>query len=195
MATILWTVWHRRNQIRTLNNDYPITQVVQNAKQTLQDFHNANMVQAAQVPISARPRVRWKPPPEASLKVNFDGATIKDIGKAGPGAMIRNSSGQVLASLSEQVPLPHTSDIVEALAAAQAISFALELGFSSFILEGDSEVVIKSLKSDEATLSPFGHILNSAKQKTETSCCISFSHIRRLGNSVAHNLAKYARHV
>ena len=57
--------------------------------------------------------------------------------------MIRNSSGQVLASISEQVPLPHTSDIVEALAAARAISFALELGFSSFILEGDSKVVIK----------------------------------------------------
>ena len=109
--------------------------------------------------------------------------------------MIRNPSGQVLASISEQVPLLHTSDIVEALAAARAISFALELGFSSFILEGDSEVIINRLKSDEVTLSPFGHILDSAKQKTETSCCISFSHVRKLGNSIAHNLAKYARHV
>ena len=172
-----------------------MTQVVQNAKQALQDFHNANMVQSAQIPIGACPRVKWKPPLDASLKLNFDGTTFKDIGKAGLGAVIRNSSGQVLASISEQVPLPHTSDIIEALAAAQAISFALELGFSSFILEGDSEVVIKSLKSDEATLSPFGHIQDSAKQKTETSCCISFSHIRRLGNSVAHNLAKHARHV
>ena len=104
-----------------------------------------------------------KPPPDASLKVNFDGATFKDIGKAGLGAVIRNSSGQVLASISKQVPLLHTSDIVEALAAARAISFALELGFSSFILEGDSEVIINRLKSDEATLSPFGHILDSAK--------------------------------
>ena len=59
-----------------------------------------------------------------------------------------------------KVPLPHTSDIVEALAAARAISVALELGFSSFILEGDSEVVIRSLKSDDASLSPFSHILD-----------------------------------
>ena len=29
-----------------------------------------------------------KPPPDASLKVNFDGATFKDIGKAGLGAVI-----------------------------------------------------------------------------------------------------------
>ena len=109
--------------------------------------------------------------------------------------MIRNSSGQVIASLFEQVPLPHTSVIVEALAVARAISFALELGFSSFILEGDSEVVIRSLKSDDASLSPFGHILDLAKEKIETSCCISFSHVRRLGNSVAHKLAKHARRV
>ena len=118
MATILWTVWHRRNQIKTLNKDYLITQVVQNAKQTLQDFHNANMVQSAQVPISARPPVRWKPPPEASLKVNFNDATFKDIRKVGLGVVIRNSFGQVLASLFEQVPLPHTLNIVEALVAA-----------------------------------------------------------------------------
>ena len=101
MATILWTVWHRRNQIRTSNKDHPITQVVQNAKQALQDFHNANMVQSAQVTFSAHPRVRWKPSPNASLKVNFDGPAFKDIGKAGLGAVIRNSFGQVLASISK----------------------------------------------------------------------------------------------
>lgn len=127
MTTILWIVWHRGNQIRTLNKDYPITQVVRNAKKTLQDFHNANMVQSAQVPTSARPRVRWKPPPEASLKVIFDGATLKDIRKVGLGDVIQNSSGQVLASLSEQVTLPHISDIVEALAAAGAVSLHLNL--------------------------------------------------------------------
>uniref|UniRef100_UPI0039818262 hypothetical protein n=1 Tax=Salmonella sp. s36468 TaxID=3159641 RepID=UPI0039818262 len=37
-------------------------------------------------------------------------------------------------------------------------------------------------------------ILAAAKTSTDVSC-ISFSHIRRLDNSVAHNLAKHARHV
>ncbi|KAK9985163.1 hypothetical protein SO802_034688 [Lithocarpus litseifolius] len=63
--------------------------------------------------------------------------------------------------------LSHTHrTLSEALAAARTISFALELGFSSFMLEGDSEVVIRSLKSDDASLFPFGHILNSVKEKT-----------------------------
>ena len=81
------------------------------------------------------------------------------------------------------------------MAVARAIHFAQEIGLNSFILEGDSETVIKCLKSDDDSLSPFGHILAAAKATTETNCCISFSHIRRFGNFVAHNLAKHARHV
>ncbi|KAL0002250.1 hypothetical protein SO802_016031 [Lithocarpus litseifolius] len=101
---------------------------------------------------------------------------------------------KVLASLSEQIQLPYSSDLVEAMVAVKAISFAADLGFSRFILEGDSELIIKALRNKEATLAPFGHILDAAKNSTDVNC-ISFSHIRRLGNAVAHNLAKHARHV
>ncbi|KAL0014626.1 hypothetical protein SO802_001695 [Lithocarpus litseifolius] len=127
--------------------------------------------------------------------MNFDGAIFKEIHKAGLSGVIRNSLGQSIASLSELVNLPYSSDIVEAMAAARAIYFAQEIGLNSFILDGDSEAVIKCLISDDDSFSSFGHILVAAKATTETSCCISFSHIRRLGNSVAHNLAKHARHV
>ncbi|XP_075636769.1 uncharacterized protein LOC142609006 [Castanea sativa] len=126
------------------------------------------------------------------LKVNFDGATFRDIGRVGIGVVIRDSAGQAIASLSEQVHLPHSFDIVKALAIARAISFALELGFSSFILEGDSEAVIKSLTTED--VSPFGHILALAKGNTNSSSGISFSYIHKLGNSIAHNLTKHARH-
>ena len=100
----------------------------------------------------------------------------------------------MLASLSKQIQLPYSSDLIEAMAAARAISFAAELGFSRFILEGDSELIIKALLNKEDSLAPFGHILAAVKTSTDINC-ISFSHIRRLGNSVAYNLAKYARHV
>ena len=55
-------------------------------------------------------------------------------------------------------------------------------------------MIIKALKNEEDSLAPFGHILAAAKTSTDANC-ISFSHIRRLGNSIAHNLAKHARHV
>ena len=126
-------------------------------------------------------RVRWSPPP---LILNFDGATFKDIGRAGLGVVVRDSQGQALALLSERVPLPFSSDLVEALATVRAISFALEIGCLSFILEGDLERVINTLSSSEHFLSPFGHILDSTKALTESSC-ISFFHVCQLGNFVA----------
>ena len=58
---------------------------------------------------------------------------------------------------------PYSLYIFEALAVARAISFAFELGLSSFILDGDSEIVIKSLISEDVSFSPFGHILALAK--------------------------------
>ncbi|KAL0009461.1 hypothetical protein SO802_010963 [Lithocarpus litseifolius] len=143
--------------------------------------------------LHAPPQRIWSPPPAQTWKVNFDGVTFKDIGKAGIGVVIRDSQGQAMASLSEQIHLPFSSDMVEALAAARAISFALEIVCSPFILEGDSELVIKTLCSEERSLASC-HILESAKALTEANC-ISFSHVRCIGNSVANNLAKHARHV
>ena len=100
----------------------------------------------------------------------------------------------MLASLLEQIQLPFSSDLVEAMVAARALSFAAELGFSRFILEGDSELIIKALQSNEDFLAPFGHILEVAKSTTYVNR-VSFTHVRRLGNAVAYNLAKHARHV
>ena len=68
--------------------------------------------------------------------------------------------------LSKLVNLPYSSDIVEAMAATRAIYFAQEIGLNSFILEGDSEAVIKFLRSDDDSFSPFGHILVAAKATT-----------------------------
>ena len=108
-------------------------------------------------------RVAWHPPPDGCLKINFDGATFNDINKAGLGVVIRDSFGQVLASLSEQIQLPFSSDLVEAMATARALSFVAEFGFSRFILEGDSKLIIKALQSKEDSLAPFGHILATTK--------------------------------
>ena len=135
---VMWILWYRRNQMRVKNEDFPISQVVPFAVQALQDFSNANSTAQAPSVTKFPSHSRWSPPLLNSLKVNFNGATFKDIGKAGLGVVIRNGHGQVLVSLSEQIHLPFSSDMVEALATARAMSFALEIGLSSFILEGNA---------------------------------------------------------
>lgn len=108
--------------------------------------------------------------------------------------MVKDCNGSVVASLSEQAPLLFSPEIVEAMATARAIQFAQELGFSPYILEGDAEVVINTLKSDES-LSSFGQIIPLAKSSLVTNSCISFSYVHRVGNKITHNLARHARHV
>ena len=73
-----------------------------------------------------------RPPPRAQLsspqpncfKLNFDEAIFPELGKAGLGVVINDSQGIVIASLLEQAPLPFSSNIVEAMAAARALVFA-----------------------------------------------------------------------
>ena len=84
--------------------------------------------------------------------------------------------------------------LIEALAAIKSISFDRELDLPSVIVEGDSEVAIKALRSVDESLATFGHLIASAKPSTIAFRSISFSHTRKLGNSVAHNIAKHARH-
>ena len=37
------------------------------------------------------------------------------------------------------------------------------------------------------------HIISLAKSTLDTNVCISFSHVRRLGNKVAHSLTRHVR--
>ena len=109
--------------------------------------------------------------------------------------VVHDCQGNAIASLSEQAPLPFSPNIVEAIAAARAITFAQEFGIAEFMLEGDSEVVINSPQSKEASLSSFGHLLETAKSTLVTGKCIASSNVRRTGNKVVHNLVKHVRHV
>ena len=194
LAMIMWTISHRRNQLRTSRKEFPLSQVLPSATLALSDFQWADPSSPSRSLSSTASQVRQTPPSDGAYKINFDGVTFQDIEKAGLGVVIWNSQGQAIASLSEQKFLPFSSDIVEALAAARALSFAYELGLTSFILVGDLETIIKELKADVDSFSPFGHILASAKSSIAINNCISFSHVRGLGNFITHNLTKYTRH-
>ena len=115
------------------------------------------------------------------------------MGKAGLGVVVHDYHGSAITSLSEQAPLLFSPVIVEAMVAARAMTFAQELGITEFMPKGDSEVVINTLRSTEASLSTYDHLLESAKSALVTSKCIAFSHICRSGNRVAHNLAKHVK--
>nr|POE70304.1 hypothetical protein CFP56_49648 [Quercus suber] len=81
--------------------------------------------------------VCWHPSIALLLKVNFNGATFRDLNVAGLGVVIQDSKGRVKASLSKKINLPPSFDDAEALVAVRAIHFAQDLDLFALILEGD----------------------------------------------------------
>lgn len=72
---------------------------------------------------------------------------FKEEKKAGIRVVICNDLGQVMVSVFKNISLPSSVENIEALVAVRALIFAQEVGFSSIILEGDSDTIINSLRS------------------------------------------------
>ena len=89
-ASVCLTVWYRRDQSRLKHSVYPISQMLLQASQALQDFLHA--LPPAQPSVTS-PRFRWIPPPASSLKINFDGALFKDINAAGLRVVVCDHGG------------------------------------------------------------------------------------------------------
>ena len=69
------------------------------------------------------------------------------LGAAGIGVVVRDSTGEVLAAMSEIIPLPSSVVVLETLAARRAVVFLKELDLHSSVFEGDSEKSISAIKN------------------------------------------------
>lgn len=81
------------------------------------------------------------------METNFNGAVFEELGAASIGVVIRNSLGEVLAAMSEIIPLPSSIVALETMATRRAVSFLQENGLHSSIFEGDSEESILAIKN------------------------------------------------
>ena len=106
--------------------------------------------------------------------------------------VITDSKGLVIASCSKAVHQVLGNANIEAMAAAWALSFALDVGVKRAVLEGDSLAVIKGLREDESLLVRCGLLLEDAKIFSRQFDELRYSHTKREGNSLAHSLARYA---
>ena len=130
-------------------------------------------------------------PIQRAYKVDFDNALFAK-GLTGLGVVIRNGHGLILASLTQQIPLPDSVIEVEVLAARKALELTIELGFDNITLEGDSEVLIKSLEKGSNSLAHYGHLIANIHVLMARFSSLCLSHVRRHCNRLAHALARRA---
>lgn len=84
--------------------------------------------------------VRWTHPLDGLYKVNFDAALFEGSGYAGIGVAIQDLSGAIIGALSQKIPLPHSVELAEALAARRTVVFAQELSIANVLVKGDCDV-------------------------------------------------------
>ena len=133
---------------------------------------------------------RWIPPILDQFKINFDGAVFSDLDAAGLGVVIRDFCGRVIGALAERIPIPTSPAIVEALACRRAMVFAKELTLMDTIFEGDAKQIIKALWAKEVNQPEYGHVLQDSLVLASYFLVCSFSHVKRVSNSVAHFLTR-----
>ena len=78
------------------------------------------------------------------------------------------------------------------MAASKAVEFGSELGLHRAIIKGDSKVVVNALTCKEFRLAPYAHLINDVSLFSGLYSQLSYSHVKRDGNKVAHSLAKLA---
>ena len=135
---------------------------------------------------------RQLPPPDGFYKANFDAAYFGNSGIASIGVVVRDSEGEIIAALSQKIREPHSMDATEALACRRAVVFARELSLFSVIVEGDSMRVMQAASNKRQNLTLFGHVIKEIHDSCSSFTMISFQHVRREGNKLAHALARRA---
>jgi len=88
----------------------------------------------------------------------FDAVIFSDLKCFVFGAIIRNTTGDVMTGMSAEGPYVNSSEEAEALAHQKAIEFSMEAGFSKLVIEGDSLNVMRAISTSTAKNSLLGHI-------------------------------------
>ena len=88
-------------------------------------------------PIPRRAQAHWSPPSEQIYKGNFDATFFDASGYAGIGMVFRDHMGQIIAALSQKIPLIQSVELAEAMAAHRAVLFTKELSLFNVEIEGD----------------------------------------------------------
>ncbi|GKV17684.1 hypothetical protein SLEP1_g28153 [Rubroshorea leprosula] len=138
-------------------------------------------------------KTRWSPPDMSHVKINTDGATLGQQQNFGMGVVAHDHAGNVVAAMACKGQRAVATEIVEACSLHKALQWARGLSFDRIILESNCANIVTAMQNDSPSMhSTLGLIIFDSKMLMTSFLSCRFQHIRREGNSVAHELAKRA---
>ena len=110
---------------------------------------------------------------------------------AGISVIVHNDEGETMGAPSSSIPMA-VADL-KALACLKVVQFALELGLTRVVFEGDSIVIINALPHGVDDMASFGNILDNIRMHSVVFQFVEFVYVNRSCNTVADALAKKAK--
>ena len=124
----------------------------------LREYTDAQDHMSVPDPIHVPAQQTWQPPQGSLFKMNFDGACFDDGAASGYGAVIRNEKGEVMAAIAVRGGAVRDSEEVKVLAYRKALEFAIDVGFTEIILEGDNAMAMKTISQAQPDLTTWFNI-------------------------------------
>ncbi|KAK6122303.1 hypothetical protein DH2020_043923 [Rehmannia glutinosa] len=134
---------------------------------------------------------RWTKPIMGCIKLNTDASIIPGTGM-GIGAVLRDSEGHIVTSLTRFYPEEMAIEVAEAIACREGVYLARNLGIQNLIAEMDSLIIFNKIREHSTDLSYVGNVVADILDVSSSFVCFEPSYVRRCGNSVAHLLARHA---
>ena len=188
-----WFIWHQRNLMVHGGQVQDPSIINRRAKDFLEDFRSSQIRRLVQH-CNAHPSM-WLPPPAGRYKLNFDASMFSDPPFTGYGAVIRNENADVMASFSVHGSKAVDSSEAELLACRRAIQFAIEMGITDVVIEGDNAMIMGSIAKKDLSGARQGHIFMDIQALLVELTWFSISSVKREANTVAHSLPCYAPHI
>ncbi|KAA3455040.1 reverse transcriptase [Gossypium australe] len=182
----LWVIWGDRNSRIHKQQSRSSQEMVSFVYGYLKELDGLKIVNQK----SMHSEEKWQHPPGQILKINFNGAFDERRRQLASRVVVSDKNGRVLVIKSELHDGVEFAFAAEALACHRATQITLVKNNENIIIEGDSLSIIKKCKNSDLDRSEVGVYIQDI-HKLQAQCMrVSFKHVRRMANNLAHIIAK-----
>ena len=133
--------------------------------------------------------VSWCFPPPSWFKLNSDGSSLGNSGKAGGGGLIRNDKGEWLKGYARNVGYS-TSVAVELWALRDSLRLCIALKLPAMIIELDVKLIVDLLQKSDGHQNCIDALVSDCKTELENIPGVQINHCYCEANKCAGALAR-----
>lgn len=193
VVTVWKEIWHARNKFIFEGRKLSPVTLIAKAKATIEAYQRVHETEQINRRDGVSKQKQWCPPPIGYYKVNVDAAVQAGAQLTGIRVVIRNSQGQVVATVAVKNTKPQENvSAAEAEAVKRGMEMAIEAGLSAVIIETDCMEVVNLANNITSSRKEILWAISDIQSYMEKFQSITIQHVSRCCNSCAQSLAERA---